>query len=80
MTAEPQASPIEKTPLVRYVPPAKPTLVGLSRADLAEALGRIGDTQVIPTLRKVLVDMKAHSPLTRQRAIEALRRVRPRNE
>jgi 23S rRNA (adenine2503-C2)-methyltransferase len=33
---------VEKTPLERYVPPAKPSLVGLSRAALAEALGTIG--------------------------------------
>jgi 23S rRNA (adenine2503-C2)-methyltransferase len=33
---------VEKTPLERYVPPAKPSLVGLSRAQLAEALGAIG--------------------------------------
>ncbi len=34
--------PIEKTPLERYVPLAKPSLVGLTRAALAEALGAIG--------------------------------------
>jgi 23S rRNA (adenine2503-C2)-methyltransferase len=33
---------LEKTPLERYVPPAKPSLVGMSRASLAEALGGIG--------------------------------------
>ncbi|HEY7300743.1 MAG TPA: 23S rRNA (adenine(2503)-C(2))-methyltransferase RlmN [Xanthobacteraceae bacterium] len=33
---------LEKAPLERYVPPAKPSLVGLSRAALAEALGQIG--------------------------------------
>ena len=33
---------IEKRPLERYVAPAKPSLVGLSRAALAEALGGIG--------------------------------------
>ena len=33
---------LEKTPLERYVPPAKPSLVGLTRAALAEALGAIG--------------------------------------
>src|SRR5882672_8415489 len=41
----PYATPagfVEKTPLERYVPPAKPSLVGLSRAALAEALGTIG--------------------------------------
>jgi 23S rRNA (adenine2503-C2)-methyltransferase len=32
---------LEKAPLERYVAPAKPTLVGLSRAELAEALARI---------------------------------------
>jgi 23S rRNA (adenine2503-C2)-methyltransferase len=34
--------PLEKTPLERYVPPAKPSLVGMSRTALAEALGAIG--------------------------------------
>jgi 23S rRNA (adenine2503-C2)-methyltransferase len=33
---------VEKAPLERYVPPEKPSLVGLSRALLAEALGRVG--------------------------------------
>ncbi|MEA2903443.1 MAG: rRNA (adenine2503-C2)-methyltransferase [Alphaproteobacteria bacterium] len=33
---------VEKAPLERYVPPAKPSLVGLPRAALAEALGAIG--------------------------------------
>jgi 23S rRNA (adenine2503-C2)-methyltransferase len=33
---------IEKAPLERYVPPSKPSLVGLSRAELAQALVRIG--------------------------------------
>jgi len=33
---------IEKRPLERYVAPAKPSLVGLSRVALAEALGGIG--------------------------------------
>ncbi len=32
---------VEKTALERYVPPAKPSLVGMSRAQLAEALGEI---------------------------------------
>jgi 23S rRNA (adenine2503-C2)-methyltransferase len=35
-------APIEKRPLERYVAPAKPSLVGLSRAALAEVLGGIG--------------------------------------
>jgi 23S rRNA (adenine2503-C2)-methyltransferase len=33
---------VEKTPLERYVPPAKPSLVGLSRVQLAQALGTVG--------------------------------------
>ncbi|MBV8839498.1 MAG: 23S rRNA (adenine(2503)-C(2))-methyltransferase RlmN, partial [Alphaproteobacteria bacterium] len=33
---------VEKTALEHYVPPAKPSLVGLSRAALADALGTIG--------------------------------------
>ncbi len=42
--AEPAAAAgfIEKRPLERYVAPAKPSLVGVSRARLAEALGSIG--------------------------------------
>ena len=36
---------VEKAPLERYVPPAKPSLVGLSRVALAEALGGIGVPQ-----------------------------------
>jgi 23S rRNA (adenine2503-C2)-methyltransferase len=35
-------APIEKQPLERYVAPAKPSLVGLSRPALGEALGGIG--------------------------------------
>jgi len=38
----PAAGFVEKAPLERYVPPAKPSLVGLSRAALMEALGTIG--------------------------------------
>jgi 23S rRNA (adenine2503-C2)-methyltransferase len=43
-TVEPHTTsvPLEKTPLEAYVPPAKPSLIGLSRADLAEQLGEIG--------------------------------------
>ena len=33
---------LEKTALETYVPPAKPSLVGLSRAELSERLGSIG--------------------------------------
>ena len=33
---------LEKTPLERYVAPDKPSLIGLSREQLADALGDIG--------------------------------------
>ena len=33
---------LEKAPLETYVPPAKPSLVGLTRAELADALGSVG--------------------------------------
>jgi len=33
---------VEKAPLESYVPPAKPSLVGLSRAELGERLGEVG--------------------------------------
>src|SRR5260221_3527276 len=36
---------LEKALLERYVPPAKPSLVGLTRAALAEALGAVGVAQ-----------------------------------
>jgi 23S rRNA (adenine2503-C2)-methyltransferase len=42
ISAAATAGLVEKTPLERYVPPAKPSLVGLSRAELAEALASIG--------------------------------------
>ena len=42
-TAEaPRGFVLEKTALETYVPPAKPSLVGLSRMALADALGTIG--------------------------------------
>jgi 23S rRNA (adenine2503-C2)-methyltransferase len=40
--AAPASLALEKTPLERYVPPAKPSLVGLSRAALAQALSSLG--------------------------------------
>src|SRR5258705_11406875 len=49
-TAPAPAGFVEKAPLERYVPPSKPSLVGLSRAELADALGRIG---VAPAQRKM---------------------------
>ena len=48
---------LEKTPLERYVPPAKPSLVGLTRAALAEALGAIG---VPPSQQKMRVQQLWH--------------------
>src|ERR1700693_5188509 len=43
MTLQLETSPfIEKTPLERYVAPDKPSLVGLTRAQLAALLGAIG--------------------------------------
>src|SRR6202521_5364845 len=41
---------VEKAPLERYVAPGRPTLVGLSRNELAAALGEIG---VPPGQRKM---------------------------
>jgi 23S rRNA (adenine2503-C2)-methyltransferase len=39
----PESAPfVEKTPLERYVAPEKPSLIGLSRAELAVALGEVG--------------------------------------
>ena len=48
---------LEKTPLERYVPPAKPSLVGLTRAALAEALGAIG---MAPARQKMRVQQIWH--------------------
>jgi len=42
MTLAPANAPLEKTPLEVYVAPEKPSLVGASRAGLAEMLGGIG--------------------------------------
>src|SRR6266700_790237 len=49
--------PLEKTPLERYVPPAKPSLVGMTRAVLAEALGAVG---VAPPQQKMRVQQLWH--------------------
>src|SRR6201993_1962237 len=48
---------VEKTPLETYVPPAKPSLIGLSRTELAEKLGEIG---VEPSQRKMRVQQLWH--------------------
>jgi 23S rRNA (adenine2503-C2)-methyltransferase len=58
MTAVLETEPaIEKLPLERYVPPAKPSLIGLTRAALAEALGAIG---VPPAQHKMRVQQIWH--------------------
>jgi 23S rRNA (adenine2503-C2)-methyltransferase len=59
MTALPDTEPLaasgtaglEKTPLERYVPPLKPSLVGMSRAALAEALAGVGVPQAQRRMR-----------------------------
>src|SRR6185295_18830108 len=43
-------APLEKQPLETYVPPAKPSLIVLSRAEIANRLGEIG---VAPAQRKM---------------------------
>jgi 23S rRNA (adenine2503-C2)-methyltransferase len=48
---------VEKTPLETYVPPAKPSLVGLSRAELAEQLAAVG---VPESQRKMRVQQLWH--------------------
>jgi len=50
-------APLEKIALKTYVPPAKPSLVGLSRAEIAEQLGAIG---VAPAQRKMRVQQLWH--------------------
>ncbi|WP_051387064.1 23S rRNA (adenine(2503)-C(2))-methyltransferase RlmN [Bradyrhizobium sp. ARR65] len=49
--------PLEKVPLEAYVPPAKPSLIGLSRSELSERLGEIG---VAPAQRKMRVQQLWH--------------------
>src|SRR5207253_7432171 len=51
------ATVVEKTPLERYVPPERPSLVGLSRAELVEALGTI---EVSAAQRKMRVQQLWH--------------------
>jgi 23S rRNA (adenine2503-C2)-methyltransferase len=50
-------APLEKQPLETYVPPAKPSLIGLSRADIADRLGAIG---VAPAQRKMRTQQLWH--------------------
>ena len=51
------SAPLEKTPLETYVPPARPSLIGLSRAELGERLAEIG---VRPVQRKMRVQQLWH--------------------
>ena len=57
MTETVTNAPLEKTPLETYVPPAKPSLIGLSRAELADRLGEIG---IAPAQRKMRVQQLWH--------------------
>ena len=41
-TAQSPAGFVEKTPLERYVAPEKPSLIGMSRGELADALAKVG--------------------------------------
>src|SRR3954470_1658390 len=50
-------APLEKVALETYLPPAKPSLVGLSRAEIAEHLAAIG---VAPAQRKKRVQQLWH--------------------
>src|SRR6201990_3728392 len=50
-------APLEKIALETYVPPAQPSLVGLSRAEIADQLGAIG---VAPAQRKMRVQQLWH--------------------
>src|ERR1700687_2069972 len=45
------SAPLEKIALETYVPPAKPSLVGLSRAEIAERRGEIGVAPAQRTMR-----------------------------
>src|SRR5712671_7199984 len=51
------SAPLEKIALETYVPPAKPSLVGLSRAEISDRLGAIG---VQPSQRKMRVQQLWH--------------------
>src|SRR5882757_742559 len=48
---------LEKIPLETYVPPIKPSLIGLSRAEIADRLGEIG---VLPAQRKMRTQQLWH--------------------
>jgi len=48
---------VEKSPIESYLPPKRPSLIGLSRAELAGCLGDIG---VVPSQRKMRVQQLWH--------------------
>jgi 23S rRNA (adenine2503-C2)-methyltransferase len=59
-TTEPGSAanaPLEKIALETYVPPAKPSLIGLSRAEIADRLGEIG---VAPAQRRMRTQQLWH--------------------
>jgi 23S rRNA (adenine2503-C2)-methyltransferase len=51
------SAPLEKTPLETFVPPSRPSLIGLSRAELGEQLAAIG---VAPAQRRMRVQQLWH--------------------
>ncbi|HKS17577.1 MAG TPA: 23S rRNA (adenine(2503)-C(2))-methyltransferase RlmN [Bradyrhizobium sp.] len=55
--AEAKPAPLEKVAQESYVPPAKPSLIGLSRAEIAERLAAIG---VQPSQRKMRTQQLWH--------------------
>src|ERR1700742_5408027 len=57
MTHSARAALVEKTPLETYVPPAKPSLVGLSRTEIADRLSEIGGA---PPQRKMRTQQLWH--------------------
>jgi len=57
MTLPSSLAPLEKIALETYVPPAKPSLIGLSRAEIADRLGAIG---VHPRQRKMRTQQLWH--------------------
>jgi 23S rRNA (adenine2503-C2)-methyltransferase len=56
-TSAEAVAPLEKVALESYVPPAKPSLIGLSRAELAARLGEVG---VAPAQRRMRVQQLWH--------------------
>src|SRR4029079_6725566 len=57
MSLSSSVAPLEKLPLETYVPPAKPSLIGLSRAEISDRLGEIG---VLPAQHRMRVQQLWH--------------------